>query len=36
VTKLRAAGYKRPFLSLEGGIDSYVNDYLKIRNESAG
>jgi len=34
VTKLRAAGYKRPFLSLEGGIDSYVNDYLKIRNES--
>nr|WP_273546155.1 MULTISPECIES: ADP-glyceromanno-heptose 6-epimerase [unclassified Xanthobacter] len=36
VTKLRAAGYKRPFLSLETGVESYVTDYLKGRVESAG
>ncbi|WP_234050805.1 MULTISPECIES: ADP-glyceromanno-heptose 6-epimerase [unclassified Xanthobacter] len=33
VTKLRAAGYKRPFLSLESGVDSYVNEYLRGRDE---
>ncbi|MFG1479284.1 ADP-glyceromanno-heptose 6-epimerase [Xanthobacter sp. V4C-4] len=36
VTKLRAAGYKRPFLSLESGVDSYVNEYLKGRGEGEG
>lgn len=35
VTKLRAAGYKRPFLSLESGVESYVNEYLKDRIDSA-
>lgn len=36
VTKLRAAGYKRPFLSLESGVDSYVNEYLKDHEEGIG
>ncbi|MDQ0506024.1 ADP-L-glycero-D-manno-heptose 6-epimerase [Xanthobacter agilis] len=36
VTKLRAAGYKRPFLSLESGVESYVNEYLKGRDEGIG
>ena len=32
VSKLRAAGYTRPFTSLEDGVSAYVNGHLKPRN----
>jgi len=32
VSKLRTAGFTRPFTSLEDGVASYVNGHLKPRN----
>ena len=32
VSRLRAAGYTRPFTSLEEGVSAYVNGHLKPRN----
>ncbi len=34
VTKLRAAGYKRPFMSLEEGVAAYVSEHLKATGGS--
>ncbi len=33
--KLRAAGYTRPFTTLEDGIQDYVKNYLQPRVEKA-
>jgi ADP-L-glycero-D-manno-heptose 6-epimerase len=30
--KLRSAGYKEPFYSLESGVDDYVKNYLLNKN----
>ncbi|MFS8038247.1 ADP-glyceromanno-heptose 6-epimerase [Xanthobacter sp. AM11] len=35
MAKLRAAGFRRPFTSLEDGVAAYVNGHLKPRNASA-
>jgi ADP-L-glycero-D-manno-heptose 6-epimerase len=34
MTKLRRAGYKAPFLSIEEGVNRYVRDYLERKKEN--